>query len=48
MEENAIAVSYDGTEYTAYNLYGNDKTDTIDPTDYEDSYICGYYLGGTP
>ena len=45
---HTIAVFYDGTEYTAYNLYGYGNTDTIDPADYENLYICGYYLGGTP
>jgi hypothetical protein len=43
---HTIAVSYDGTAYTAYNLYGNGKEYSINPVDYSDRFICGYYLGG--
>ena len=41
---HTIAVSYNGTEYTAYNLKGNGRTYSINLSDYKDTFICGYYL----
>ena len=43
---HTVAVGYDGTSYTAYNLGGYGKpTDNFDPSKYADAYICGYYIG---
>ncbi len=41
---HTVAVSYNGTTYTAYNLYGNGIVSEIDLSDYSKRFICGYYL----
>ena len=41
---HTVAVSYDGTYYTAYNLYCNGDEYHISLSDYSTSFICGYYL----
>ena len=41
---HTVAISYDGSVYTTYNLYGDNKTYNDNPTDYAERYICGYYL----
>ena len=42
---HTVAVTYDGSVYTTYNLRGNGKISTMDPNDYAQNFICGYYLG---
>jgi hypothetical protein len=42
---HTIAISYDGTTYSAYNLKCNGSIREINPADYTSFYICGYYLG---
>jgi hypothetical protein len=39
---HTVAVSYDGTTYSAYNLNGGKKQIELD--DYSKRFICGYYL----
>ena len=41
---HTITISYNGSTYTAYNLYGDGNTYDIILTNYSKSYICGYYL----
>ena len=41
---HTVAVSYDGANYTTYNLYGRGNTSTKSPYIYANNYICGYYL----
>ena len=42
---HTVAVSYDGTGYTTYNLDGSGGESGLNPTDYVYRYVCGYYLG---
>ena len=42
---HTVALYYDGTTYTAYNLYGDGQVRTINLSEYIGRYICGYYLG---
>ena len=42
---HTVAVSYDGATYTTYNLKGRGETSNLNPADYANNYICGYYLG---
>ena len=42
---HTVAVSYDGTTYTTYNLNGNGSESFVSPEFYARLYICGYYLG---
>ena len=41
---HTVAVSYDGSNYTAYNLYGDGQQHLISLSDYQGRYICGYYI----
>ena len=41
---HTVAISYDGTIYTAYNLYGNGSEYNISLSDYAHSFICGYHV----
>ena len=41
---HTVAVSYDGSVYTAYNLSGNGESSPIDLSAYKRKFICGYYL----
>lgn len=41
---HTVAISYDGSVYTAYNLYGLGDQSDILLVDYAKQYICGYYL----
>ena len=42
---HTVAVSYDGTNYRAYNLSGNGTVANSLPS-CDNRYICGYYLFG--
>ena len=41
---HTVAVSYDGSEYTAYNLKCDGDDSAINPSDYKGKFICGYYI----
>ena len=41
---HTVAVDFDGTTYTTYNLNGNGNTSKIAPSIYANNFICGYYL----
>ena len=41
---HTVAVSYDGSVYTAYNLKGYGGIENINLSDYKRKFICGYYL----
>ena len=41
---HTVAVSYDGSTYTAHNLGGNGEEYSISLSDYQSRYICGYYV----
>ena len=43
---HTVAVYYDGTQYSAFNLHGDGAIYTFVPSEYRTRYICGYYLGG--
>lgn len=43
---HTVAVLFDGSTYTTYNLYGNGIEYYYHPTEYAGNYIAGYYLGG--
>lgn len=42
---HTVAVDYDGTTYTTYNLRGNGAPSYDNPANYASNFICGYYLG---
>ena len=42
---HTVAVSYNGINYIAYNLNGNNIEYNISLSDYSKRFICGYYLG---
>ena len=41
---HTVAISYDGTTYTAYNLTGYGSESPISLSNYTNRFICGYYL----
>ena len=43
---HTIAVTYDGNQYTAYNLNGDGAIYAFTPSKYSNRFICGYHLGG--
>ena len=43
---HTVAVFFDGSVYTTYNLYGNGKEYYFHPSEYASNYIAGYFLGG--
>ena len=44
---HTVALTFDGKEYTTYNLHGNGRAAHEDPREYGKRFIVGYYLGTT-